>query len=131
MAKIKNPFKKQSIVDTAVSVSVGGAANVAMDYALGMIPKETLDLSATTKNAIKIAVGVLGGTMTSNKYLRAAVDGIAVVGVSDIVAGYITPTTTSGLPEGTIGSPIGRVHSGNRYYRSGRKISGVQEALAM
>ena len=129
MAKIKNPFKKQSIIDTAVSVGVGGAANVAMDYVFGMIPKETLDLSATTKNAIKIAVGVLGGTMTSNKYLRAAVDGIAVVGVSDIVAGYVSPT--SGLPEGTVsGAPIGRVRSGNRFYRSGRKVSGVSEALA-
>ena len=128
MAKIKNPFKKQSIIDTAVSVGVGGAANVAMDYAFSAV--DALNgLSATTKNAIKIAVGVLGGTMASNKYLRAAVDGIAVVGVSDIVAGYVSPT--SGLPEGTLsGTPVGRVHSGNRFYRSGRKVSGVSEALA-
>ena len=128
MAKIKNPFKKQSIVDTAINVGVGGAANVAMDYAFGAV--DALNgLSAMTKNAIKIAVGVLGGTMTSNKHLRAAVDGIAVVGVSDIVAGYVSPT--SGLPEGTVsGAPIGRVRSGNRFYRSGRKVSGVSEALA-
>lgn len=125
---MKNPFKKQGIVDSLVNVGVGGAANVAMDYAFGMIPQVSA-LSATVKNAIKIGVGVLGGSMTTNKYIRAAVDGIATVGVSNIVAGYVngTPEAPAGLQE-TIGAA--RRRAGNAMYR--KRVSGcgtVNEVL--
>lgn len=122
MAKI---FKKQSLVDTAINVGIGGVANVAIDYAFSAI--DTLNgLGSTTKNAIKIAAGVLGGSMSTDKWVRAAVDGIAVVGASELVSGWLTKTTsTSGLPQGT----IGRVRTGNRYFRSGRKVSGLNGVL--
>lgn len=125
---MKNPFKKQGIIDSLVNVGVGGAANVAMDYAIGMIPQVSA-LSATVKNAIKIGVGVLGGSMTTNKYIRAAVDGIATVGVSNIVAGYVNGTTEApaGLQE-TIGAA--RRRAGNAMYR--KRVAGcgaVNEVL--
>lgn len=127
---MKNPFKKQSIIDTAINVGVGGAASVAMDYVFGMIPTETLDLSATVKNAIKIGVGVLGGTMLKNKVARAAVDGIAVVGVSELVSDLINGTAKEQTPSSGVSTMIGRVRPGSRYYRRGGKVSGVNEALS-
>lgn len=124
MAKIKNPFKKGNIMDTVVNVGIGGAANAAADYAMSQI--DTLaSLEDSTKNYIKLGIGVLGGTMVSNKYLRAAVDGIATVGVADIVKGLLAgdapTTTTSGLKPGT----IGRVRPGNRYFRNRGKVAGT------
>lgn len=122
----KNPFKKQGIIDTAINVGIGGAANVAMDYAVSVIDALS-SLSSTTINAIKIGVGVLGGTMTTNKMIHAATDGIAVVGVSNLVQGILDGTSTtsvqsapaSGLPKGTVGG----ARLGNRAYR--RHVSGV------
>ncbi len=124
---MKNPFKKQSVIDTLVNVGIGGAANVAFDYAAAKIDA-IASLESTTKNAIKIGIGVLGGTMIRNKYARAAVDGIATVGVSNLVASYITDTpeaaaSASGLPYGTI-SGVGRLRLGQRGFRRGR-VAGV------
>lgn len=133
----KNPFKKQGIMDTLTNVGIGGAANVAMDYLVDSVDSlKTMD--STTINAIKIGVGVLGGTMTTNKMIRAAVDGIAVVGVSNLVQGLLDDTGSEkgsgsgtgsdksgmgGLPYGT----IGRLRMGNRYFRkaSPRRVAGV------
>lgn len=121
---MKNPFKKQSIIDTAVSVGIGGAANVAMDYAFSAIDFLSA-LEDTTKNAIKIGVGILGGTMVKSKYVRAAVDGIATVGVSNLVASYIAPKAASGLPEGT----IGRIRTmGQRGFARRARVAGVGAA---
>ena len=123
---MKNPFKKQSVIDTLVNVGIGGAANVAFDYAAAKIDA-IASLESTTKNAIKIGLGVLGGTMIRNKYARAAVDGIATVGVSNLVASYITDApaaeSASGLPYGTI-SGVGRLRLGQRGFRRGR-VAGV------
>lgn len=129
----KNPFKKQGIMDTLTNVGIGGAANVAIDYAVDNV-EALASLDATTINAIKIGVGVLGGTMTTNKMIRAAVDGIATVGVSNLVKGLMNDTTstssdstetTAGLPAGT----IGRVKPGNPYYGARRvrpaRVSGI------
>lgn len=133
---MKNPFKKSSIIDTVVNVGVGGAANVAMDYALNSIGEVAgFDLSAgTTKHAVKIAVGALAGSMISNKYARAAFDGIATVGAANLIDGLVngettttsTTTTTSGLPEGT----IGRIRMGQRGFRRG-SVAGVGAANFM
>ena len=124
---MKNPFKKQSVIDTLVNVGIGGAANVAFDYAAAKIDA-LASLEEPTKNAIKIGIGVLGGTMIRNKYARAAVDGIATVGVSNLVSSYITdaPATesASGLPYGTI-SGVGRsMRLGQRGFRRAR-VAGV------
>ena len=130
----KNPFKKQSIIDTVVNVGIGGAANVAIDYVVGQVDA-IKSLGDTTINAAKIVLGSVAGSMVSNKILRAATDGIATVGVSNLVKGLITgeetatPATdaTSGLPYGT----IGRVRPGNNAYRRARKVSGVGASSVM
>jgi hypothetical protein len=125
-----NPFKKQSIIDTVVNVGIGGAANVAIDYVVSQVDA-IQSLGDTTINAAKIALGAVAGSMVSNKMLRAACDGIATVGVSNLVKGLMDGTssteTTSGLPYGTIS---GRVIPGNRAYRRARKVSGVGGAAA-
>ena len=115
MAKL---FKKKGITDTLVSVGVGGAANVAMDYAWGALA-DTLGSLAEYKNYIKIAVGALGGSMTKGKIAHAAFDGIAVVGASELISGLVAGTdaasaqqATDGLPYGT----IGRVRPGMQGY---------------
>lgn len=121
---MKNPFKKSSIVDTVVNVGIGGAANVAMDYVYANVDA-LASLGDTTKNAIKIAAGAVLGAMVSNKYARAAADGIATVGASNLIASYVTPeaeapVTTEGLPSGT----IGRIRMGQRGFRRAR-VAGV------
>lgn len=126
----KNPFKKQSIIDTVVNVGIGGAANVAIDYVVSQV-EAIQSLGDTTINAAKIALGAVVGSMVSNKMLRAACDGVATVGVSNLVAGMLADggTPTSGMPYGTIGLPkdtVGRIIPGNRAYRRAhRKVSGV------
>ena len=126
----KNPFKKQSIIDTVVNVGIGGAANVAIDYVVSQVDA-IQSLGDTTINAAKVALGAVAGSMVSNKMLRAACDGIATVGVSNLVKGLMEGTsateTTSGLPYGT----IGRVIPGNRAYRKARKVSGVGAAAGV
>lgn len=123
---MKNPFKKSSIIDTAINVGVGGAANVAMDYVFSQV-EALASLEPMTKNIVKIVAGAVGGSMVSNKYVRAAADGVATVGVSNLIASYMsteettTPETAApaGLAKGTIG----------RAYRMGqrgfRKVSGI------
>ena len=127
----KNPFKKQSIIDTVVNVGIGGAANVAIDYVVGQV-EALQSLGDTTINALKIAAGAVVGSMVSDKFARAAADGVATVGVSNLIAGLMDGTTAtteaaSGLPYGT----IGRVVPGNRAYRRARKVSGVNAGAVM
>ena len=123
---MKNPFKKSNIVDTLVNVGIGGAANVAMDYAFGQVDA-LASLGDTTKHIVKIAVGALGGSLTSNKYLRAAVDGIATVGASELVSSYLPTATPSGLPSGTIGR-IARARLGQRGFARRARVAGVNGA---
>ena len=121
-------FKKQSIIDTATNVGIGGAANVAIDYAVAQVDA-LAKADPMYINLGKIAVGVLGGTMIKSKVARAAVDGIAVVGVSNLVKDLIadesaTETTpTTGLPKGTVGRTI----PGNRRYVRNH-VSGIGAA---
>lgn len=130
----KNPFKKSSIIDTVVNVGIGGAANVAMNYVFGMIPADTFGENATTiKNAIKIGVGAIGGSMVGGsyaKYLRPAFDGIAIVGASELISSLIASDDTSagGDQSGQGGVPfIGRAkkYMGQRGYRPVRGTGNV------
>lgn len=128
---MKNPFKKSSITDTLVSVGIGGAANAAMDYAVANV--SALASVADYTNYIKLGVGVLGGTMISGKVARAAFDGLATVGASDIIKELIAgsktadpndvtdPTTLKGLP--FIGATRRRM--GQRGFRSVRGTGAV------
>lgn len=125
----KNPFKKQSIIDTVVNVGIGGAANVAIDYVVNQV-EAIQSLGDTTINALKIAAGAVVGSMVTDKFARAAADGVATVGVSNLIAGLMndtTPAPASGLPYGT----IGRVRPGNRAYRRAQKVSGVNAGAVM
>lgn len=115
---MKNPFKKSSIADTLINVGIGGGANVAMDYIFDSV--EALASIASYKNIIKIGVGALAGSMVTNKWARAAADGIATVGVSNLIQEYMDGSeepannggeedatkTPGGLPNGTIGRPM-------------------------
>ena len=122
---MKNPFKKSSITDTLVNVGIGGAANAAMDYAVANV--SALASVAEYANYIKLGVGVLGGTMVSGKVARAAFDGLATVGASDIIKELIAGTTesssapTEGLP--FIGATRRRM--GQRGFRSVRGTGDV------
>lgn len=116
MAKL---FKKASITDTLINVGVGGAANVAVDYVFNMVAgtskvsgegdststtAEEPMFSDTTKNIIKVVGGAVVGSMISNKLARAAADGVATVGVSNLISGLMEDEKpASGLPYGTIG----------------------------
>lgn len=116
-------------MDTVVNVGIGGAANVAIDYVVSQV-EAIQSLGDTTINAAKVALGAVVGSMVSNKMLRAACDGVATVGVSDLVSGLLADATpASGMPYGTIGLPkdtVGRIIPGNRAYRRAhRKVSGV------
>lgn len=129
----KNPFKKSIIIDTVVNVGIGGAANVAIDYVVDSV-ESIKSLGDTTINAAKIALGAVAGSMVSNKMLRAACDGVATVGVANLIKGLISSEEsapqepTSGLPYGT----IGRVIPGNRAYRrAARKVAGPGAAAVM
>lgn len=132
----KNPFKKSSIIDTVVNVGVGGAANVAIDYVVEQVDA-IKELGDTTINAAKIAVGAVAGSMVSNKILRAACDGVATVGVANLIKGLIGDSTTEPKQEGTGVLPygtIGRVRPGNRAYKramSAKRVSGVNAGAVM
>lgn len=133
----KNPFKKSSIIDTVVNVGIGGAANVAIDYVVSQVDA-IQSLGDTTINAGKIALGALVGSMVSNKMLRAAADGVATVGVSNLIAGLMNESDSkpaSGLPYGTVGLPYGtingrrRVVPGNGAYRRAAKVGAIGNAV--
>lgn len=128
----KNPFKKQSIIDTVVNVGIGGAANVAIDYVVSQV-EAIQSLGETTINAGKIALGAVVGSMVSNKMLRAAADGVATVGVSNLISGLMAGEATSGLPYGTVGLPHGtigrRMVPGNSAYRRKGRVGGIGEGL--
>ena len=141
----KNPFKKKSLTDTLVNVGIGGAANVAIDAAwdaLGVdsyIPAMESISPSTIKHAIKIIGGAVVGGMVSNKYARAAADGVATVGVSNLIDELWNPGTTGdqkptkGLPGGTIGALRGYRYGSRRFGKSlkasGRKASGRMAGL--
>ncbi len=130
MAK-RNPFKKKSLTDTLVNVAIGGAANVAIDYIEKEfnVPQEEgkeKPLSDTVVNVIKIGLGAVVGGMVENQMARAAADGVAVVGVSNLISGLMADSaeSASGLPYGTIGSPVTRVRLGNKYFKKAAKKAG-------
>lgn len=100
----KNLFKKENLIDLALNVGIGGAANVAFDSIVTNIEYFNT-LSDTTKNAIKFGIGVVGSSMVSDKYVRAAMNGFATVGASQLISGLINDDNagTAGLPSGMVG----------------------------
>ena len=103
----KKLFDTKNIIDTAVNVGLGGAANVAIDYAVQNV-EALSDMEQSTINLGKFALGVIGSAMVSDKMVKAAFDGVATVGISNFVANILNSdnqaTTTAGVPDGTIGA---------------------------
>jgi len=136
----KLSFKKSGMIDTATAVLIGAAGNAVMDMAvekveaLSSLPENVVDL-------IKVGVGVLGGSISANKYVHQATDGVAVVGASNIVKSVIDGTFklsnddkkeggengSSGLRPGT----IGRVRAGNRSFMRRGRVAGLAGAMSM
>lgn len=111
----KNPFKKQGIITSLTNIAVGGAANVATDYVVSSVSAlATLDPRYIQGG--KIVLGALLGSMSKNKYVHAAADGMAVVGASELISGLVNGTpaaAASGLPRGTVGA----ARMGDRYFK--------------
>lgn len=129
----KNPFKKQNVIDAAVNIAIGGAANVAVDYAISQI--DTLATMEEDKiNLGKFIVGTIGSIMVGNKMLKAAMDGFAVVGIANYAKSLMNTTPaagTTGVPYGTIGRiPARRVMPGLRRAGAGL-MRGVGNVAAM
>lgn len=121
--KIKNPFKKSSIAATAINVGVGGAANVAVDYAMSQFAPSVDPMYVRLG---KVIAGAVAGSMVSNQWLRAAADGIATVGASELISSYVVSADDPDKPAGPAGlrpGTIGRLRAGNRAYR--RAIHGT------
>lgn len=107
---MKNVFKKNNVVDTAINVGIGAVANIAVDYAVSAIDTNN-EWDSMYVNGGKFLVGVVGSTMIGEKMVKAALDGVAVVGLSNLVNDLMNSTDTgddkkeqtSGVPRGTIG----------------------------
>lgn len=136
--KIRNPFKKQSIIDCAINVGLGGASNVAIDYAIDMVKESAgVEIEDMYVNIGKFVIGAVGSSMVTNKYLKSAMDGVAVVGVSNLVKGLMEDsgsqsgegaTPAAGVPAGTVGRIVRTPNI--RYARAmrgkaDRKVSGI------
>lgn len=109
----KNPFKKSSILDTAINVGTGGAANAIVDVAVEYVLPNTSDLYI---NAGKFVGGVVLGSMAGkNQMMRAAADGVATVGVANLIKTLVTDGF-GGTDEKTSGfkrDVIGRMRAGH------------------
>ncbi len=129
MAK-KNPFKKESITTTLTNVAIGGVSNVAVDYAINAVAGSTV-IDPMYLNAGKFVGGVVLGSMTSNPMLRAATDGIAVVGVSNLISSLMSTDTTTYTDETTSGfrrNMMGSIKPGHTAYVRKVKTKKVKAA---
>ena len=104
----KKLFDTKNIIDTAVNVGIGGAANVAIDYAVQNI-EFLATMEQDTLNLGKFALGVIGSAMVSDKMVKAAFDGVATVGIANYAATLLAADsakteTTAGVPYGTVGA---------------------------
>lgn len=110
----KNPFKKKSIIDTAINVGTGGAANALVDMAVDSVLPNTDPMYV---NIGKFVGGVVLGSMAGkNQMLRAAVDGVATVGASNLISDLVANGFGSESSEGAAGfkrEVLGRVRSGH------------------
>lgn len=109
----KNFFKKESATASLMNVAIGGASNVAIDTVISSMQDEAKEAAKTAEdrektqryiNIGKIVGGILIGSMSSNKVIKAVGDGVATVGVSNLVASFMGDTV-AGSSNGTAGLP--------------------------
>lgn len=127
----KNPFKKNSIIDTAINVGTGGAANALIDVAVNSVLPNADRMYV---NIGKFVGGVVLGSMAGkNQMLRAATDGIATVGVanlvSDLVAGGFGSSDESA--SGFKNDVMGRVRPRHTKLARRIKVKGVGSTNAV
>lgn len=100
----KKLFKKSGFIDTAINVGTGGAANALVDVALESVAPQTDPMYV---NIGKFIGGVVLGSMVGkNQMLRAAADGVATVGVANLVKDLVSEMgteTTAGFKRDVIG----------------------------
>lgn len=123
----KNPFKKSSIIDTAINVGTGGAANALVDVAVNSVLPNTDPMYV---NIGKFVGGVVLGSMVGkNQMLRAATDGIATVGVanlvSDLVANGFSGSSSGEGAAGFKNDVMGRVRAKHSLLARRIKMRGV------
>lgn len=132
---MKNPFKKSSAIQTAVTVLGAGAGSAVVDWLLEKYNIIDENWEKTTVNAVKIAGGAIAGAMIPNKGMwyglaKSACDGVATVAAADLVKSFLpvnTTSTTEGLPSGTIS---GRLRMGQRGFRKAvRGVNGTASAI--
>lgn len=123
---MKNVFKKNNVVDTAINVGIGAVANIAVDYVISAIDTGNAWESMYV-NGGKFLVGVVGSTMIGEKMVKAALDGVAVVGLSNLVNDLMnsdsTSNGTSSGTEATAGVPRGTIGRVRRYVPGHRNLA--------
>ena len=126
---MKKVFKKDNVVNTAVSVAMGGVANVGMDYIRANVDMLS-QLDDKTYNLGKFGVGVLASTFVGNRYLKDALNGLAVVGISNYAQSLLdsTPEKTAGVSEGTI-AKVPRLFARNLRSQYAKKVGGSASAF--
>ena len=139
----KNPFKKKALTDTLINVGIGGGANVVFDAIWdaigveGMLPASVSEHSSLIKNSIKIFGGAVAGGMITGRW-RAAADGIATVGVSNLIDYYWNPgksesgasesaAAATGLPGGTIGALRGYRYGSKSFGKGKGRMAGLED----
>ena len=138
----KNPFKKNSVITTVVSVLGAGAGSAGADWLLERFGIIDDSWEKTTVNAVKLVAGAAAGSMIPANsgmfYMiaKSACDGIATVAAHNLVADMLPAATeepkstatdpVTGLPYGTIGAT--RRKMGQRTWR---KVNGVGNASFM
>lgn len=139
----KNPFKKNSVITTVVSVLGAGAGSAGADWLLERFGIIDDSWEKSTVNAVKLVAGAAAGAMIPANsgmfYMvaKSACDGIATVAAHNLVADMLPAATeepapkgnedgTSGLPYGTIGATRRKLGQ-----RTWRKVNGVGNASFM
>ena len=118
-------FNKKSALTTAKNVLIGGAANAAIDAAVQSVEAfssiKTID--PLYVDGAKVLLGsVAGAAVSPSSIWRAAADGVATVGASNLAAQLIEKVIpASGVP---FMGGVGRVRMGQR----GFKRAGVRGA---
>ena len=112
---------------TAKNVLVGGAANAAIDAAVSSVEalSSIKSIDPMYVNIGKIVAGAAVGAMVSNSWAKAAADGVATVGASNLAQSLIEQYITPAAAAPTEGVPfIGR--AGRRMGQRGfRRVAGA------
>lgn len=113
---MKKIMKKENVVDTAIALALGGGANVAFDYISNVTGLDETVGDDRIMNAIKLVGGAIGSAMVSNRIAKDALNGVAVVGASNLIKSFMGTSSSEngngngdGADGGSAGVPIDTV----------------------